>query len=186
MAARAFAKSSRTGSSPPIAGNGSRGYSGDGGSATGATMNGPAAIAVAPNGSVYIADTNNNSVRLLQPQAGGIAISAIVNGASNLVGAIAPGEVVVIYGSNLGPGTLTVFQLGSNGLVPTTVAGTTVYFNSIAAPVLYTSTNQVGLIVPFGVSGSQVQVSAAYSGQFSAALTASVATRGARPVHPEQ
>jgi trimeric autotransporter adhesin len=159
-----------------IAGNGSRGYSGDGGSATSATINGPSALAVAPSGNVYIADTNNNSVRLLQPQAGGIAVSAIVNAASNLVGAIAPGEVVVIYGSNLGPGTLTTFQLGSNGLVPTNVAGTFVYFNSIAAPVLYTSTNQVGVIVPFGISGSQVQVTAAYGGQFSAPLTASVAT----------
>ena len=159
-----------------IAGNGSRGYTGDGGAATGATLNGAAALAVAPNGNVYVADLGNNAVRALQPAAGGISVTAIVNAASNLVGPIAPGEVVVIYGSNLGPGTLTQFQLGSNGLVPTTVAGTTVYFGSIVAPVLYTSANQVGAIVPFGVTGSQVQVSVVYNGQFSASLPASVAT----------
>ena len=95
-------------------------------------------------------------MRLLQPAASGIAINAIVNGASNLAGAIAPGEVVVLYGSGLGPGTLTQFQLGANGLVPTTVGGTTVYFDSISRPMLYTSSNQVGVIVPFGISGPQV------------------------------
>jgi uncharacterized protein (TIGR03437 family) len=42
--------------------------------------------------------------------------------------------------------------------------------------VLYTSANQVGAIVPFGISGSQVQVTAVYNGQTSAALPASVAT----------
>jgi trimeric autotransporter adhesin len=159
-----------------IGGNGTIGYSGDGGNAAGARFNRPVGLAVAANGNVYVADSNNNAVRVLQPLAGGIAVSAIVNGASNLVGAIAPGEVVVIYGSNLGPATLTQFQLGANGLVPTSVAGTSVYFNSLAAPVLYTSANQVGVIVPFGISGSQVQVSATYNGQTSAAFPASVAT----------
>jgi uncharacterized protein (TIGR03437 family) len=159
-----------------IGGNGTRGYSGDGGPASGATLNGPAGLAVAPNGNVFVADSNNNAVRVLQPLAGGIAISAVVNAASNLVGAIAPGEVVVIYGSGLGPGTLTQFQLGANGLVPTAVAGTSVYFNSLPAPVLYTSANQVGAIVPFGISGSQVQVSAVYNGQTSASFPASVAS----------
>jgi uncharacterized protein (TIGR03437 family) len=159
-----------------IAGNGTQGYSGDGGSASGARLSAPAGLAVAPNGNVYVADSNNNAVRALQPSAGSIAVSAIVNGASNLVGAIAPGEVVVLYGSGLGPANLTQFQLGSNGLVPTNVAGTSIYFNSIPAPVLYTSDNQVGAIVPFGVSGSQVQISAVYNGQTSAPLPASVAT----------
>jgi uncharacterized protein (TIGR03437 family) len=158
-----------------IAGNGTRGYTGDGGSASDATLNAPSAVAVTTNGNVYVGDTSNNSVRLLQPQAGGIAISAQVNAASNQVGPIAPGEVVVLYGSGLGPATLTQYQLGANGLVPTTLAGTSVYFNSLAAPVLYTSANQVGVIVPFGITGSQAQVSAVYNGQFSASVAASVA-----------
>jgi uncharacterized protein (TIGR03437 family) len=158
-----------------IAGSGARGYTGDGGTAASAALNAPSAVAVTAAGNVFVADTGNNSVRLLQPQAGGISISALVNGASNLAGPIAPGEVVVIYGSGLGPATLTQFQLAANGLIPTTVAGTSVYFNSIAAPVLYTSANQLGVIVPFGITGSQVQVSAVYNGQYSASIAASVA-----------
>jgi uncharacterized protein (TIGR03437 family) len=160
-----------------IAGSGVRGYSGDGGPGSGARLNGPSGLAVAPDGSVYIADSNNNAVRRVQPQADSIALSAVANGASNLAGAIAPGEIVALYGSGLGPGDLTQFTLGANGLVPTAVAGTSVFFGAIAAPVLYTSSNQVGVIVPFGIAGSsQVQVTAVYKGQSSAPLTASVAT----------
>ncbi len=47
-----------------IAGTGAKGYSGDGGAATNATMNGPLDVAVdAVNHLVYIADTGNNVIR---------------------------------------------------------------------------------------------------------------------------
>ena len=39
-----------------IAGNGSRGYSGDGGLATQAQLNAPSAIALGNNGNLYVAD----------------------------------------------------------------------------------------------------------------------------------
>ena len=68
------------------------------------------------------------------------------------------------------------FNWARNGLVPTTVGGNHRVLRPIAAPVLYTSANQVGVIVPFGISGSQVPVTVSYNGQFSSPLTASVAT----------
>jgi sugar lactone lactonase YvrE len=49
-----------------IAGNGTQGYTGDGGPATLGELNGPMAVAVTSSGAVYFADTGNNSVRLLQ------------------------------------------------------------------------------------------------------------------------
>jgi len=48
-----------------IAGNGTQGYTGDGGPATLAELNGPMVVAVTPTGAVYFADTGNNSVRSL-------------------------------------------------------------------------------------------------------------------------
>jgi streptogramin lyase len=51
-----------------IAGNGTQGYTGDGGTATQAEMNNPKAVAVTPSGNVYFADSANNSVRLLTRQ----------------------------------------------------------------------------------------------------------------------
>jgi sugar lactone lactonase YvrE len=46
-----------------VAGTGARGFSGDGGAATSASLFGPVAVAVSADGSLYIADTNNNRVR---------------------------------------------------------------------------------------------------------------------------
>jgi uncharacterized protein (TIGR03437 family) len=48
-----------------FAGTGSKGNSGDGRAATGATLNGPAGVTVDSAGNVYIADTGNNRVRVV-------------------------------------------------------------------------------------------------------------------------
>jgi sugar lactone lactonase YvrE len=46
-----------------VAGNGTAGYSGDGGQATAAELNGPCGVAVDSNGDLFIADTFNQAVR---------------------------------------------------------------------------------------------------------------------------
>jgi sugar lactone lactonase YvrE len=46
-----------------VAGNGTSGYSGDGGRATDATLRGPSGVALGGDGSVYIADTGNHCIR---------------------------------------------------------------------------------------------------------------------------
>jgi len=46
-----------------IAGNGTRGFSGDNGSATSAQLNQPVDVAVDPAGNLYIGDTGNNRIR---------------------------------------------------------------------------------------------------------------------------
>lgn len=162
-----------------IAGTGARGYSGDGGFAPGAALSAPSAVAVSSNGTVYVADTGNNAVRALAPSASGLTLGAVANGASNLAGAVAPGEVVVLYGSGLGPGTLAQAVAGVGGGIPTSLAGTTVFFGGIAAPLIYTSATQVAAIVPFNIQGSSVPVTVVYQGQ--AANTLSVPLAATAP-----
>ncbi len=157
-----------------IAGNGTQGYSGDGGSGVSAQINAPSALATDSAGNVYVADAGNHAVRMLRFAGAGLSVGSVVNGASNLTGAVAPGEIVVIYGSGLGPATLTQFQLGGNGLVPTSVAGASVLFNGAPGPVLYASASQVAAIVPFGIAGSTARISVVYQGQASAPVSLGV------------
>jgi NHL repeat len=53
-----------TGIITTVVGNGTLGYSGDGGQAISATLRGPAAVAVDRSGSILIADTDNNRIRV--------------------------------------------------------------------------------------------------------------------------
>ncbi len=50
-----------------VAGNGSQGYSGDGGPATSAAFSNPDDLALSPDGSLYIADTLNSVIRRVDP-----------------------------------------------------------------------------------------------------------------------
>lgn len=56
-------KVSSDGTVSTIAGNGTAGFSGDGGPATSALVSSPAGLTVASDGSIYIADTKNHRVR---------------------------------------------------------------------------------------------------------------------------
>jgi uncharacterized protein (TIGR03437 family) len=163
-----------------VAGNGTTGFSGDNGPATSAQISYPRGVAVGSTGKVYIADMNNNRIRVLTPAVSGSTassptITGVTNAASNLVGPIAPGEVVVLYGSGLGPTQLTSASAGSDGLYDTLLAGTRVQIDGIAAPILYTSANQVAAIVPYEVTGVSTEVTVTYQGQTSGQVTAALA-----------
>jgi uncharacterized protein (TIGR03437 family) len=123
-----------------------------------------------------VADSLNNAVRLLVVGGFGISVTAVTNAASNLSGPVAPGEVVVIYGSGMGPDQLTQFQSNGNGFVPTNLAGTTVLIGGAFAPIIYTSANQVAVVAPFATTGSASQLFVQYQGQSSAAFNLSGAT----------
>jgi len=59
-----------TGVITTVAGNGTAGYSGDGGAATSAELNYPSCVAVDGAGNIYIADTSNNRVRMVAASTG--------------------------------------------------------------------------------------------------------------------
>ena len=111
----------------------------------------------------------------LTPTVTAPTIGAVENGASNLSGPIAPGEIVALYGSGLGPAQLTQFQPDSNGFAPSQLAGTSVFFNNIPGALIYTSATQVGAVVPYAITGTDVQVTVTYQGQTSNPVTVPVA-----------
>ena len=66
---------------------------------------------------------------------------------------VAPGEIVTIYGRNLGPSELFPARLKSPGFLDTTLDQTRVYFDDVAAPLIYVRNDMVSAVVPYGVSG---------------------------------
>ncbi len=158
-----------------IAGNGTRGYSGDGGPAAGAQLTDPVSIATDGAGNIYVADPVNNTVRILKPVPSSPIVGAVTNGASNLAGPIAPGEIVTIYGLNLGAPQVGQCLYGASGLTDTALNGTQVFFNGTPAHLIYSSATQAATIVPYSISGSTAQVSVAYQGEASGAVTVPVA-----------
>jgi uncharacterized protein (TIGR03437 family) len=79
--------------------------------------------------------------------------TAIVNSASFVSGAVAPGEIITIGGTGMaGANDSYGLQLES-GLVATKLGDTRVLFDGIAAPLVYVSANQVNAVVPYNVSG---------------------------------
>jgi uncharacterized protein (TIGR03437 family) len=96
--------------------------------------------------------------------AAGPVVAAVANAASYATGAVAPGEMVVIYGSSLGGATIVTMQVTA-GLVATMLAGTRVLFDGLPAPLLYTTANQVSAIVPYGLDGhTQTSLQVEYQG----------------------
>ena len=68
--------SASTGVIYTMAGTGTRGFSGDGGAATSASLTYPFGVALHPSGGVAIADTDNNRVRLVSASTGAISTIA--------------------------------------------------------------------------------------------------------------
>jgi uncharacterized protein (TIGR03437 family) len=114
-------------------------------------------------------------VTLTVSAASGPAITSIVNAASFLHGPISPGELITIFGTNMGPTSGLLFT-PDNGHVDTTLDDTVVMFNNTAAPLIYVSATQINAIVPYEVaSNSSVNVTVIHSNVVSATFMAAVA-----------
>jgi len=100
------------------------------------------------------------------------AITSLENAASlQPTNMVSPGEIISIFGNNLGPTTAANLTLTSAGTVPTNLGGVTVMFNSVAAPIIYASATQVNAIVPYEMgSVTTANVTVAFEGSTSANL----------------
>jgi uncharacterized protein (TIGR03437 family) len=103
-----------------------------------------------------------------------LAPAGVANAASYSNTSVAPGEVVVLFGTGLGPPVITLATVDSAGFVPTSVLSTRVLFDGIPAPLIYASSGQVSAVVPYEVSGTSTQVQVEYLGKRSNAVAVPV------------
>ena len=116
---------------------------------------------------------------LAQPPS--FSASSVLNGASLTAGAIAPGEQVIISGSNLGDVAATTCIV--NSVAPTSCGNVSVLVNGKAAPLFSISAGQISFQVPFGITGASatLQISRQTSGQ---TLQSAVVTVPLAPTSP--
>jgi len=105
-------------------------------------------------------------------QADDAQISAVTGSADYQQGSVAPGQLISLFGSGIGPGKLAGLQKDAQGRVASYLAGAQVLFNGVAAPLLAASNAQVNAVVPQSVaSDGTVEVVATFEGKVSASVT---------------
>ena len=84
--------------------------------------------------------------------------NSVVSAASYQGQAVAPGELVAIFGANDGPANLVLNQVNAGSMFPASVSGAQVLFDGVPAPMIYALAGQVSAVVPFEVAGKQQTV----------------------------
>ncbi|HVN04402.1 MAG TPA: hypothetical protein VMT86_08295 [Bryobacteraceae bacterium] len=127
------------------------------------------------NGKVYVpTDSGQVVVYGLLPVPG---IVAVENAASFSSYTVAPGELITIFGYSIGPATPIGAVLDGQGKISTSLAGHTVTFDGVAAPLLYASAGQINAVVPFSVAGKSSTLMRVYDASGSSyAVTLPVST----------
>jgi uncharacterized protein (TIGR03437 family) len=96
------------------------------------------------------------------------AITAVTNAASYAAGPVAPGELLTIFGQNLGPANIVQGQWSLGNILAEQAAGVEVTFNGMPAPILYASSNTIATIAPFALkASSQVAIQVGVNGVMS-------------------
>jgi len=115
------------------------------------------------NGKVF-APTASQEIVVYGLLPGVPGIASVVNGASYANGAVAPGELITVFGSSIGPASPGVPTTALPFTkFPTSLNGIQVTFGGTPAPLLYASSGQINAVVPFEVAG-QTSVQMAISG----------------------
>jgi uncharacterized protein (TIGR03437 family) len=135
----------------------------------------PTSVTVDGTGEIYIAGYNSDTLPIVpgsfgwtdnggfssftvklapEPLAAG-SVSCVVNAATRGGTAIAPGEIVDIFGNGIGPAQ-PVNASAASGRIPTYLGGVQVLFDGIPAPLLSAGPNQIRAVVPFEIAPAQL------------------------------
>jgi uncharacterized protein (TIGR03437 family) len=90
---------------------------------------------------------------------------ADVTSAASYAHVFAPGQMVVVWGTGLGPAQKVSLQLDTNGLVSTSISGVRILFDGIPAPIVYVTATQCSAVIPyFGAINPTTHVQVEYQG----------------------
>lgn len=104
---------------------------------------------------IMVSGDSNPQVIPVNLLIGTTAAVAIVNAASGKPDPVSPGEIVSIFGTNIGPTAAAGLTLTSGGTVSTTLGNTQVLFDGVPAPLTYAGSGQINAIVPYETAGRQ-------------------------------
>ncbi len=88
-------------------------------------------------------------------------LRSVVHGATLLGTRISPGLILSILGSGLGPVNGLIAGVSSAGAIDSTLGGVRVFFDGVAAPLLFVRQDQINAIAPYALYGrvaTRVQV----------------------------
>ena len=138
---------------------------------------GPALQPLAPSAQMQVTIPGYGAALLrLANTAPSLAAAGVQNAASYASGPVAPGEIVSLFGSAIGPAAAAGGVFTNPRLVADSLEGLHVFFDGVPAPVLYASSRQVNTVVPFGVAGhASTQLQIEYLGVFSSPIVLPVA-----------
>lgn len=127
----------------------------------------PGGVAV-PSGSI------EGSMVVEPPLSGTTPITreGVLNAASMRSGPVAPGELIVLMGSSIGPSVPAAFD---GSVAGTVLGGARVLVNGLPAPLTYASSNQINATVPYAIAGDAASIVIESGGSHKAEVTVPVA-----------
>jgi len=137
-------------------------------------------VAASPQATGIPASGTGGAVSILQAQAPVIYPTGVLNAASLQSRPLAPGEIISLFGSGVGPPNGSAATITGAGRLDTFVGGTRVLFDGIAAPLLFVQSDQVNAVVPYETAGqTATHVQVEYQGTQSPAVLFPVADTSA-------
>jgi astacin len=105
-----------------------------------------------------------------------LSLADVRNAASLLYSAVSPGSAVTLLGLQLGPAAAATAKPDASGQYPTTLSGTQVLFDGIAASLLSAAPERITALAPYQVAGkATTSVRVVRDGRQTSAITVPVA-----------
>jgi uncharacterized protein (TIGR03437 family) len=131
-----------------------------------------ARFAPAPDGSVILGGAAVERLAALESPGDSFLSPECVLNAASLAShlaygqpGISPGEIVALKGTGLGPPAPSV-PTAANGILGNLLGGTQVFFDGVAAPLMYVGDAQINVVAPYSLAGkTATAIQVAYQGR---------------------